>query len=178
MTERTIANAAPEHEDHLVAWLAALAIAIHILESAVPSLLPGIKPGLANVVTLIALIRYGWRVAVWVGLLRVLVGSLLIGTFLTPSFVMSFSGAAASLGILGVANLIGRRQLSAIGFGVLAAMAHVGGQVMAAYRLFIPHPAVLHLLPVLLGAGLLLGVTSGMIAQSVLTRLQRLEPCG
>ncbi len=178
MSHPTVTEADRDREDHLIAWLAALAIAIHILESAVPSPLPGIKPGLANVVTLIALMRYGWRVAVWVGILRVLVGSLLIGTFLTPTFVMSFAGAIASLGILGIASLVAGQRLSAIGFGVLAAMAHVGGQVLAAYRLFIPHPAVLHLLPVLLGAGLILGLASGMIAQSVLVRLQRLETCG
>ena len=41
-------------KDHIIAWLAALAIAIHIIESAFPTPLPGVKPGLDNVVTLIA----------------------------------------------------------------------------------------------------------------------------
>ena len=39
-------------QDHRIAWLTALAITIHIAESALPSPLPGIKPGLANVVTI------------------------------------------------------------------------------------------------------------------------------
>ncbi|TPW14001.1 MAG: heptaprenyl diphosphate synthase, partial [Halothiobacillaceae bacterium] len=87
----SLPNAAPPYlttrEDHLVAWLTAIAITIHILESALPSPLPGIKPGLANAVTVAALVLFGWRTAVWVGLLRVVVGSLIIGTFLTPTFV-------------------------------------------------------------------------------------------
>ena len=94
MTARTLSTT---REDYVVAWLAALAIAIHIIESALPSPLPGVKPGLANVVTVAALILYGWRVAVWVSVLRVIAGSMLIGTFLSPTFVLSLSGALAAL---------------------------------------------------------------------------------
>ena len=81
-------------QDHRIAWLTALAITIHIAESALPSPLPGIKPGLANVVTIVALVQYGWGTAAWVALLRVLIGSLLIGTFLSPTFLLSLAGAA------------------------------------------------------------------------------------
>ncbi|WP_455210574.1 Gx transporter family protein, partial [Kaarinaea lacus] len=61
------------HEDYIIAGLAALAITIHVAESALPSPLPGVKPGLANVVTLVALLMFGWRVAAWEAFLRVLV---------------------------------------------------------------------------------------------------------
>ena len=87
-----------QYQEHLrVARFAALAIVIHILESGFPSPVPGIKPGLANVITLIVLLRYSWNMAVWVTALRVLVGSMLIGSFLTPGFLLSASGAACSL---------------------------------------------------------------------------------
>ena len=43
-------------EDHRIAWLAALAITIHVIESVLPSPLPGLKPGLANVVTIAVLL--------------------------------------------------------------------------------------------------------------------------
>jgi len=59
-------------EDARIAWLAALAIAIHVVEANLPSPLPGVKPGLANVVTLAALHWYGFRVAGWVSVLRVM----------------------------------------------------------------------------------------------------------
>ncbi|HSP01727.1 MAG TPA: Gx transporter family protein, partial [Thioalkalivibrio sp.] len=142
-------------EDHRIAWLAALAIAIHVLEAALPSPIPGVKPGLANVITVLALLMYGWRVALWVSLLRVLAGSLLIGSFLSPSFLLSLSGALASLAALGIAHALAGPRLSALGLCVLAAMAHMGGQFLVAYTLIIPHPGLLKLLPVLLTAALL-----------------------
>ncbi|MFQ5488479.1 MAG: Gx transporter family protein, partial [Gammaproteobacteria bacterium] len=110
-------------QDHRIAWLTALAIAIHIAESVLPSPLPGVKPGLANVVTLTVLFLYGWSAAVWVSLLRVLVGSLLIGTFLTPTFALSLSGALASLVVLGLGTLLPGRGLGPVGFALLASLA-------------------------------------------------------
>lgn len=162
-------------EDHLIAWLTALAITIHIAESALPSPLPGIKPGLANVITIAVLIRYGLGMAVWVALLRVLVGSLLLGTFLSPTFILSLSGALASTAILAAGWLISRHlswaALGPLGYSVLAAMAHMAGQFWVAYTLFIPHPGLLHLLPVLMTAAVSFGVVSGIITAAMLEKL-------
>jgi hypothetical protein len=47
-------------EDHRIAQLAAAAIGLSLIDAAIPLPLPGIKPGLANIVTLIVLARYGW----------------------------------------------------------------------------------------------------------------------
>lgn len=162
-------------DDHLIAWLTALAVCIHLVESALPAPLPGIKPGLANIVTLAVLLRYGWRMAAWVTLLRVLVGSLLLGTFLSPTFILSLSGAVCGLLALGVARALATRLpgagLSALGYSMLAALAHMAGQFFVAYALFIPHPALLHLLPVLMTAALLFGLVSGRVAQALLDRV-------
>jgi len=164
-------------EDHIVVWLAALAITIHIAESALPSPLPGVKPGLANVVTLATFCLYGWRIALWVTFLRVLVGSLAIGSFLTPTFVLSFSGALMSISILGLALLWSRAvpglMLGPVGYSVLAAMAHMTGQFYMAYWLFIPHPALFQILPVLMTAAFVFGIVSGLITTRLLTRLER-----
>jgi heptaprenyl diphosphate synthase len=158
-------------DDHRIAWLTALAITIHIAESALPSPLPGIKPGLANVITIVALSMFGWRTAVWVSLLRVLAGSLLIGSFLTPTFILSLSGALASLCALGLAVRLGGCGFGAVGYSLLAAQAHMAGQFAAAYWLFIPHAALLNLLPLLMTAALVFGLVSGTIAGSMLKKL-------
>lgn len=163
-------------EDHMVAWLAALAITIHIAESALPSPMPGVKPGLANVVTLVALNLYGWRIALWVVVLRVLVGSVILGTFLSPTFALSATGATCSLLALAVLKLwsdhVRHWTVGPLGFGVAAAMAHMLGQFHAAYLLFVPHKALFHLLPVLMTMSLVFGLVSGTIAAIVLQRLQ------
>lgn len=163
-------------DDFIVAGLAALAITIHVAESALPSPLPGVKPGLANVVTLVALTMFGWRVAAWVAFLRVLVGSLFIGTFLSPAFMLSFSGAVCSITTLGLVSAwakSGRFMAPGpVGLGILASMAHMLGQFYAAYWLFIHHKALFNLLPPLMTAALFFGIISGLIAASMVHYLK------
>lgn len=157
-------------EDTRIARLAALAVTIHIAESALPSPLPGIKPGLANVITLLVLFEFGLRTAAWVSLLRVLVASLILGTFLSPTFLLSLSGALASL----LALAIGRQlpAVGPVGLAVLAALAHMAGQLCMAWLVFLPHPALWKLSPVFMGAALVFGVVSGIIAHTVLQQLK------
>ena len=158
-------------EDHRIAWLTALAIAIHIVESALPSPLPGVKPGLANVITIVVLLMYGWSTAAWVSMLRVIVGSIIIGTFLTPTFVLSLSGAIASMLALGIGIWLPGRGLGPIGYCLVAAMAHMAAQFTVAYLLFIPHEGLFRLLPVLMTAAVIFGMVSGLIVKAMMTRL-------
>ncbi len=164
-----------QREDRLIAGLAALAVVIHVLEAGFPSPVPGVKPGLANAVTLIVLMRHGWRAAVWVAALRVLAGSLLVGSFLAPGFWLSLSGAAASLLALGLGwgwnRTLPALRLSPLGLSVLAALAHMGGQFFVAWRVFLPHPGLLTLLPLLMSAALIFGAVTGAVAAGILRRL-------
>lgn len=154
-------------EDHRIAWLTALAVAIHMLEAALPSPLPGIKPGLANVVVIAVLLRFGWGTAAWVSLLRVLVSGLLLGTFMSPTFMLSLAGAVASASVLWLATRAGA-LFGPVGYSVLAALGHMSGQFALAFLLFVPHPGLLHLLPILLSVALLFGVVSGILAHNLL----------
>jgi len=155
-------------EDHIVAWLAALAISIHILESAIPSPLPGIKPGFANIITVTAFIMYGWKSAAWVSGLRVLIGSLLIGTFLSPTFVLSLSGAVVSIGILTLLGAVSNNTVGPIGYCIMAALAHMATQIGVAYVFFIPHTGLFQLMPFLMSVALITGIVSGYIVNSCL----------
>jgi heptaprenyl diphosphate synthase len=155
------------HEDHRIAWLTALAISIHILESAIPSPLPGFKPGLANVITIAVMIEFGWHTSAWVSFLRVVCGSLLLGTFLSPAFVLSLGGATFSITALWFASRLPGQGFSAIGFSVLASLAHMTGQFTLAWLLFIPNTALWRLFPVLLTVALLFGIVSGIIARFI-----------
>ncbi len=57
----SIIELAPTREDRRIARLAALAIALSLMEAVIPSPLPGVKPGIANIVTLVVLVRFGSR---------------------------------------------------------------------------------------------------------------------
>jgi len=159
-----------EPEDRQVAALAALAVAIHVLEGAFPSPLPGAKPGLANIITVIVLMQFGWATACWVALLRVCAGGLLLGTFLAPTFLLSLSGALAAMAVLRPAVALG--CFGAVGYSLLASMAHVCAQLLCAWLLFIPHPGIWKLLPILLSFALIFGVFNGIIAGKVHTEMR------
>lgn len=163
-------------QDHLVALLAALAITIHILEAAFPSPLPGIKPGLSNVITLLAFLLYGWKTALQVSLLRVLISSLLLGTFLSPTFLLSLSGACFSLLSLIIVQWpfrlfkLNNSQPGAIGYAVISSIAHMSGQFLMAWYFFIPHPGLFKLLPLFITFAVLLGIVSGIITQTLINK--------
>lgn len=155
-------------EDHRLARWAALAIGLSIIDAAIPSPLPGVKPGLANIVTLLVLYTHGWRDAAWVTVLRVIAGSLISGTFLSPSFALSFSGAIASLLVLGLAARLPRKYFGPAGLSILSAFAHMAGQLAIAYTWLIPHAGLAYLMPALFGSALVFGTVNGCIVARVL----------
>jgi heptaprenyl diphosphate synthase len=158
-------------EDRRIARLAALAIGLTLAEAALPSPLPGVKPGLANIVVLLVLLQHGWRAAAWVSALRVLAGALLMGTLFTPGFWLSAAGALASLAVLALAQHLPARHFGAVSLSVLAAFAHVGGQFALAAGWLLPAAGVLKLLPLFAAAALLFGALNGLIV----ARLQAAE---
>lgn len=167
--------AATTLRDRQIAGFTALAVMIHVLEASVPSPLPGVKPGLANVITLVVLFRHGWVAALWVAGLRVLVSSLLLGSFMTPTFMLSGSGAIASMLAMGVAyGLFGIRHRYSpgpMGYSILAAWGHMAAQLWVAWLLFIPHDGLWRLAPVLLTASTVFAAATGWAAIKLMTWL-------
>jgi heptaprenyl diphosphate synthase len=167
---RLVIELTPTAEDRHLAKMAAFAIGLSVLEAGVPSPLPGVKPGLANIVVLLVLERYGLRAAAWVSLLRVLGGSLMLGSFLTPGFFLSFSGALASLAALAAARALPRALFGPVSHSLLAAFAHLAGQLALAWVWLIPHPGILYLVPPLAAAALVFGLVNGVVAARFLGR--------
>ncbi len=159
---------APTADDHRIARHAAAAIVLTVAEAAIPLPLPGVKPGLANIVTLVVLARWGWREAAWVVLLRVLVGSLVLGQFLAPGFFLSLAGSLASLAVLGAAMHLPRRWFGPVSHSVLAAFAHIGGQLVVARLWLVPHDGVFYLVPVFALAATVFGLVNGLVAARLL----------
>ncbi|MFO7953428.1 Gx transporter family protein [Thioalkalivibrio sp.] len=168
-------RAGSDARDRAIAALAAIAIGIQILEAAIPSPIPGIKPGLANIVTLITLLVLGWRAAVAVTLIRVVGSSLLLGTLLSPAFWLSLAGAVASLVLLAALRPFTPRHVGPVGLAIAAAMGHITGQFLLAWALIIPHPKLPLVLPPLLLAALITGSLTGILTTQVLAdpRIQR-----
>ena len=157
---------------HLIIGLAALAAVIQVLEGAVPSPLPGVKPGLANVITLIALLRHGPRIAAGVAITRVVAASLYLGTFLSPGFFLSTMGALAALVVGVTLHRLFAGRLSAIGLAAPMAVGHMAAQLAVAWALLLPGPGLLLLAPPLLSFALAAGLATGIIADRLMRRLE------
>ena len=167
MTPSTI-ELLPDVADRRIARYAAAAIALTVAEAAIPMPLPGVKPGLANIITLVVLARYGWGEAVWVSLLRVVAGSLLLGQFLAPGFFLSLSGSLASLAILGFAYRLPGRWFGPVSQSLLASFAHMAGQIGVARLWLVPHDGIYYLLPFFALSALVFGLANGLLAARIL----------
>jgi heptaprenyl diphosphate synthase len=165
MTPLTIKTTPRDHE---VARLAAFAIVLHLAEAVMPTPLPGVKPGIANVITLYVLHRYDFITAAWVSLLRVFAVSLLFGNFLTPTFVLSLSGAIASLLVLSLAAHLPKRWFGPVSHSIFAAFAHIAGQLILVRFWLIPSAGLAYLIPVFATFALLFGTVNGLIAAKLL----------
>ncbi len=150
--------------------LVALALSLHLLEAQIPSPLPWIRPGLANLLTLIALLTVGWRAGLLVMLLRVGIGSLLLGGFLSPAFVLSLSGGLASTLVMALMARGVWRLWSPLAVSAAGAVAHGGAQVLALAGLLLRSGDLAWLLPWVLVPSLVSGVATGLLANLVLLR--------
>lgn len=155
-------------QDRHIAGLATLAISIHLLESALPSPLPGVKPGFANIVVLFILYRYDFMTAASVSLLRVIAGSMLFGQLFTPTFFLSLIGAITSLSALSLLRVLPARYFGPVSLSVLAAMAHVFGQICLVRLWLIPVPQTFLLLAPLWVTSIIFGLINGLLVSWLL----------
>ncbi len=158
-----------------VAVLTALATILQVLESFFPHPVPGVRLGLANMITIVALVREGWPVAIEISVLRSIIGSFMLGTFMSPSFFLSVTSALASTAIMALAHALVTRSkkpvLSLVGISLAGAFAHAMTQLCLVYFLFVRHPGVLMLAPVIGVSAVITGWVNGIVAAGVCSRL-------
>lgn len=152
------------------AVLIALALALSYTERFIPLQLiiplPGVKLGLANVVTLIALYLFGWKRTVPIVLARCFLGALFGGL---TGILFSLTGGLLSLGVMAVCKKI--PVLSIYGVSILGAAAHNVGQILAAMVLM-TSVYVCAYLPYLLVIAIFTGAATGAACASVLRVLK------
>lgn len=155
----------------LCAVLTALALGLSTLESLFPVSvlvpLPGIKLGLANIVTVFALYRLGDIPALAILIARCLLGAMFAGN--ASALLFSLMGGVLAMLIMIVLRRV--RGLSVYGVSIAGAAAHNIGQICAA-MVVLGGTAVLGYLPVLLGVSLITGTLTGFVA-SLLFRAMR-----
>lgn len=168
-----------------IAFLVSFASVLQIVESFFPHPIPGIRLGLANMVTLVALVNHGFREAIEVAVLRTLISSFILGTFLSPAFLLSFMSALISSIVMGIFYklstfsihhpFLGKKTyLSLIGISLLGAITHNFVQISLVYLLLIRNKGVFLLLPWLGISAVLMGWITGLIASQVCQKIEGL----
>ncbi|MBF0518885.1 MAG: Gx transporter family protein [Nitrospirae bacterium] len=157
-----------------LAMLSAFAVAITGFERFIPTPVPWLRFGLANIIILITLILYGFKAAFTVSLIRVIGGSIMTGTFLGPAFVLSLNGSVLSVLSMGALFRIMPKIFSPIGLSLIGALFHNLGQILSAYFLFIQNfRAILVITPIILLLGTLTGAANGIVTAVALERLKK-----
>jgi len=156
----------------LLGLLTAIALTIFMVETQIPALvpIPGIKLGLSNIVTVFAVFAIGpWEGAA-VLFIRVFLGAVFAGNFSTI-FYSGAGGLCAILVTVLLKKILTCKQLWVA--GALGAVAHSIGQMITAIVIS-GTPALAVYLPVMIVCSIITGLFTGLCAQLVLNRGERI----
>ncbi len=151
-----------------LALLSAVALTIFLVEAQIPPLvpIPGVKLGLANIVTVFVVFVLGAKEGAAVLFVRIFLGAVFSGNFGTI-FYSAAGGALAILTTIGLKLVLGEYQLWIA--GCLGAIAHSIGQMIVAVWIT-GTPSLLIYLPVLIVCSIITGLFTGLCAQLIVNR--------
>lgn len=155
-----------------LAVLTAVSLIIFIIELQIPNPfpIPGIKLGLANIITVYAVYHYRAYEVVMLVTVRLLLGAVFSGNFM--ALLYSACGSALCLlGMLLLRRVIDERRLW-MG-SVLGAVLHNTGQILIAVAVT-QTPGLFAYYPFLLVSGCLAGAFTGLCAQLLIPRLRNI----
>lgn len=151
----------------IMSLLVAVALILSLVENMLPmpNFVPGAKLGLANIVTMIAVLMLTPYEALVVLMARILLGSIFIGG--VSGFLYSLGGGILSfVAMILVLRLLGTK-ISPVGVSATGAYFHSLGQVLVA-AVMIQNLRIVAYLPVILATSLIAGVFVGFVANNLL----------
>ncbi len=154
----------------LLAVLSASAAAMQMIESPLPRILPWLKPGLANSLTLYALVRCSPAFAVALVLLRTLLAGMAMGMLLSPANLLSLAGGAAGACAMWLSLRFGRERFSLYGISMVGAAANNLAQLLAVQWMFASGFPLWFHLSVMLWVSIPSGLIVGHISRELLRR--------
>ena len=157
----------------LMALLTAIALTVFVIEAQIPPLvpIPGVKLGLANMITLVAMVLLGKKEAGAILIVRILMGSMFAGG--VSGFLFSIAGGL--LAYLVMIILIGafpKKLLWVV--SVFGAIAHNIGQLAVAVWVS-GTPSIIVYGPALMASGIITGAFTGVGAYYLVRALSRLD---
>lgn len=150
------------------AMLTAVALTIFIVELQIPALvpIPGVKLGLANIVTVYGMFLLGPADTACILIARIFLGAVFSGR-MSALFYSLAGGLLCYVFMLFMRRLVSPRQIWICSVG--GAIAHNIGQISVAI-LITRTPQLIYYLPVLMVSAIITGLFTGLCAQYVVNR--------
>lgn len=155
-----------------IGMMTAVALMLSYLETFIPISIgiPGIKIGLANVVTVAILYKVGVKEAYFVAVVRIILSGFMFSGLST--IIYGLVGAICSITVMYIIKKKG--SFSETGVSVLGAIANNFGQIIIA-TIIIKNAYTLYYFPVLLISGTVFGVGIGLVAAILLRSIKRID---
>lgn len=146
----------------------ALAMILSYLESLVPVsvAVPGIKLGLANLITIISLKKLGLKPTIVISVSRIVLSGILFSNVAVIGY--SLAGAALSILVMLITSKI--KIFSITGISICGAIAHNFGQLIVA-AIFLENARIFYYMSVLSIAGAVFGCIIGLVAGSIMKNI-------
>lgn len=154
-----------------IAILTSICVVISIIESYftfIGDIIPGLKLGLANIVIIFALYKCGFKTALLVSLIRVLIVAILRTGF-GINFFFSLSGALFSIIAM---TILMKTKLSIIGVSIIGSIFHSIGQVLIGI-IMLDNYNVIYYLPYLLIFSIPTGIIIGIITKKIINNTEK-----
>lgn len=154
-----------------IAILTSICVVISIIESCftfIGDIIPGLKLGLANIVIIFALYKCGFKTALLVSLIRVLIVAILRTGF-GINFFFSLSGALFSIIAM---TILMKTKLSIIGVSIIGSIFHSIGQVLIGI-IMLDNYNVIYYLPYLLIFSIPTGIIIGIITKKIINSTEK-----
>lgn len=154
------------------ALLCAVALIIFTVEARLPAPvpIPGIKLGLSNIITVLAVFMLSGREAAMILTVRIFLGAVFAGNFSTIFYSLAGGVLALAATVL-LRRVLKKEQIWVA--GCLGAVAHSIGQ-MAAAIVIASTPSLVIYLPVMILCSIVAGLFTGLCAQLLVNRGDRL----
>ncbi|MCM1082162.1 MAG: Gx transporter family protein [Clostridium sp.] len=147
----------------------ALALVLSYFEGLIPvfAAVPGVKLGIANIVTMLAMYKLGVKPAIVISAGRIVLSGILFGNLYV--IIYSLAGAVLSMCIMIILKKV--KLFSVVGVSVAGAVAHNAGQIIVAVFLM-ENVNIMYYLPVLIISGVAAGIVVGILTVYIIRNIR------
>jgi len=160
---RNYRSLSAEKKAYLIAFLTALSGVLSVLDTMIPKPMPLAKLGIANMVSLALVMEGQPGLAFITAVLRTLVSSMMVGTFLSYTFLLSLSGAIGAVAVMALCSPLLSNWLSETGLSVIGAVFNTFFQCCVVALFFGLDRGTVFLISILLLFSVANGIITGLL---------------